>query len=197
MTEEQWLACQYPLPMLTHVRRKATGRRLRLFAAAYARWLGRGLRPREEGGLLLASSLAEQWADSGARPAAADANYVTLKHHPWRAAVVTAGGVHRDDPPDDPGRVCQVALMRDLFGNPFRPLTLDRSALTPSVASLAEATYEHRELPSGHLELARLAVLSDALEEAGCTDAAVLIHLRSPGPHVRGCWAVDLVMGRT
>jgi hypothetical protein len=62
--------------------------------------------------------------------------------------------------------------------------------------SLAEAAYEHRELPSGHLELARLAVLSDALEEAGAT-GEVLDHLRATGPHVRGCWALDLVLGRT
>jgi hypothetical protein len=86
-------------------------------------------------------------------------------------------------------------LIRDVFGNPFRPVTLDRSLLTPTVASLAEAAYEHRELPSGHLELARLAVLSDALEEAGVTEE-VLTHLRSPGPHVRGCWAVDLILAK-
>jgi hypothetical protein len=49
-------------------------------------------------------------------------------------------------------------------------------------------------LHSGHLDNARLAVLSDALEEAGCDDA-ILSHLRSPGPHVRGCWAVDLCLG--
>lgn len=48
----------------------------------------------------------------------------------------------------------------------------------------------------GTLDPARLAVLSDALEEAGCAEAALLTHLRSPGPHVRGCWALDLVLGR-
>ena len=42
----------------------------------------------------------------------------------------------------------------------------------------------------------RLAVLFDALEEAGCDDAEILNHLRSPGPHVRGCWAVDLLLGK-
>lgn len=51
--------------------------------------------------------------------------------------------------------------------------------------------------PSGHLVLARLAVLSDALEETGCTDEAILTQLRSPGLHVRGCWVVDLLLGRT
>jgi hypothetical protein len=42
----------------------------------------------------------------------------------------------------------------------------------------------------------RLAVLADALEEAGCNDAEILTHLRSPGPHVRGCWALDLILGK-
>jgi len=43
----------------------------------------------------------------------------------------------------------------------------------------------------------RLPVLADALEEAGCTDAAILAHCRGPGPHVRGCWVVDLLLGKT
>jgi hypothetical protein len=89
-----------------------------------------------------------------------------------------------------------LLLLREMVGNPFRPVTLDRSLLTPSVASLAEAAYEHRGLPSGHLDTVRLAVLSDALEEAGVA-GEILEHLRSPGPHVRGCWAVDLVLGRS
>jgi hypothetical protein len=42
----------------------------------------------------------------------------------------------------------------------------------------------------------RLAVLADALEEAGCADADILSHLRGPGPHVRGCWVVDLLLGK-
>jgi hypothetical protein len=62
------------------------------------------------------------------------------------------------------------------------------------VLSLAQAAYEHRTLPAGTLEPARLALLADALEEAGCTSAAVLDHCRGPGPHVRGCWVVDLIL---
>jgi hypothetical protein len=60
--------------------------------------------------------------------------------------------------------------------------------------TLAQAAYEERELPSGHLDNTCLAVLSDALEEAGCTDDAILMHLRSPGLHVRGCWETDLLL---
>jgi hypothetical protein len=65
------------------------------------------------------------------------------------------------------------------------------------VVRLAQAAYEERSLPEGTLDNARLAVLADALEEAGCTDDGLLGHLRGPGPHVRGCHAVDLLAGRS
>jgi hypothetical protein len=90
----------------------------------------------------------------------------------------------------------QSQLLRDLFGNPFRPVALDPAWLSPTVTALAQAAYEERSLPSGELDLARLKVLADAIEEAGCPDQAILDHLRGPGPHVRGCWPVDLVLGR-
>jgi hypothetical protein len=90
----------------------------------------------------------------------------------------------------------QAALLRDLFGNPFRLVTADPAWLTPTVTNLAAAAYEERELPSGHLDAGRLAVLADALEDAGCTDALILAHCRNGGEHVRGCWVVDLLLGK-
>ena len=65
------------------------------------------------------------------------------------------------------------------------------------MVGLAQAAYDERELPSGTLDATRLAVLADALEEAGCPDRTILDHLRGPGPHVRGCWAVDLLLGKS
>jgi hypothetical protein len=94
----------------------------------------------------------------------------------------------------------QAALLREVIGRlPRRRGAAPRGAvpLTPDARSLAEAAYEERQLPSGHLDPARLSVLSDALEEAGCADTDILTHLRSPGPHVRGCWAVDLILGKS
>jgi hypothetical protein len=91
------------------------------------------------------------------------------------------------------------SLLRDVFGTPFRPVQLDPAWLAwrgGAIRNLAGAVYEERDLPSGHLDLIRLAVLADMLEEASCTDADLLAHLRGPGPHVRGCWVVDLVSGR-
>jgi hypothetical protein len=90
----------------------------------------------------------------------------------------------------------QAVLLRCIIGNPFRPVTASPSWRSPQVVALAQAAYEQRELPAGTLDTARLAVLADALEEAGCTDADILNHLRGPGPHVRGCWAVDLLLGK-
>jgi hypothetical protein len=92
-------------------------------------------------------------------------------------------------------RRAQAALLADVFGNPFRPVAFERAWRGPQTLALAQAAYEERRPPSGLLDPARLAVLADALEEAGCTGADLLAHLRSGGEHVRGCWAVDLVRG--
>jgi hypothetical protein len=89
-----------------------------------------------------------------------------------------------------------AVLLCELFGNPFRPVTLSPACLTPQVVALAQAAYDQREIPSGTLDPVRLAVLADALEEVGCTNSDVLGHLRGQGPHVRGCWAVDLLLGK-
>jgi hypothetical protein len=61
--------------------------------------------------------------------------------------------------------------------------------LIPAVTALARAIYEARDW-------AALGPLSDALEQAGCDDAALLAHLRSPGSHARGCWVIDLLLGK-
>jgi hypothetical protein len=95
----------------------------------------------------------------------------------------------------------QCNLLRDIAGNPFRP----SPPLPPAVLAwhegtvhrIAEGIYEDRQLPAGTLDAARLAVLADALLDAGCEDEALLAHCRSEGPHERGCWAVDLVLGKS
>jgi CheY-like chemotaxis protein len=92
--------------------------------------------------------------------------------------------------PVDPGPLF------DLLGNPVRPAPLDPAWRTADVLALARAAYDERLLPSGELNPVRVAVLADALEEAGCDSAEVLGHLRSPGPHLQGCWAVDLLIGK-
>jgi hypothetical protein len=91
-------------------------------------------------------------------------------------------------------RPAQADLARCVFGNPFRPVCVNPAWLTPTVVSLAAACYDERQLPSGELESHRLGILADALEEQGAVD--LVAHLRSPCPHVRGCWAIDLILGK-
>jgi len=84
----------------------------------------------------------------------------------------------------------QANVLRDIFGPlPFRPTALDPPWLTPTVKSLATAIYADRAFD-------RLPILADALEDAGCTNADILSHCRGPGPHVLGCWVVDLLLGK-
>jgi hypothetical protein len=90
-------------------------------------------------------------------------------------------------------------VLRDIVGNLFQQPVINRAFLAynaGNVANLARAAYDERIMPSGELESQRLAVLADALEDAGCADADILGHLRGPGPHVRGCWVLDLLLNR-
>jgi hypothetical protein len=82
------------------------------------------------------------------------------------------------------------ALLRCVFGNPFRPVVFATVWRTATAVAVAEGVYADRAFD-------RLPVLADALEDAGCDSAELLAHLRGPGPHARGCWALDAVLGNT
>lgn len=101
-----------------------------------------------------------------------------------------------ESPPTEDGAAA-MGILRDIFGNPFRPVSLAPAWRTPPVLALAQAAYDHRTLPAGALEPDRLTVLADALEETGCTDADILGHLRGPGPHVRGCFVLDTLLDKS
>jgi hypothetical protein len=94
----------------------------------------------------------------------------------------------------------QCDLLRDLYGPlPFRSVMLPpdiKAGNAGHLVKMATAIYEERALPGGTFDNVRLAVLADAVEEAGCQEQELLGHLRSPGPHVRGCWAVDILLAR-
>jgi hypothetical protein len=83
-----------------------------------------------------------------------------------------------------------AAIVRDIFGNLFRPVVFDRAWLGWSdgaVAKIAQAIYEESAFD-------RKPILADALTDAGCNNADILNHCRDVGPHVRGCWVVDLLL---
>jgi hypothetical protein len=83
----------------------------------------------------------------------------------------------------------QAIALRDLFGNPFRPVSVDPSWLTSDVVALATGIYEERAFD-------RMPILADALMDASCDNDDVLNHCRQPVEHVRGCWVVDLILGK-
>jgi hypothetical protein len=83
----------------------------------------------------------------------------------------------------------QVALLREIFGSPSRPASAHSPWLTSTAVSLAERVYATQDFSA-------LPILADALQDAGCENAEVLEHCRGGGEHVRGCWVIDLVLGR-
>jgi hypothetical protein len=214
VTEVEWLSCTNPHAMLAFLRGKASERQLRLFACACCRdiWelitseLGRNAVEASEeyaAGRIRRKDLIE-------RRAQAQRHESDLAHWAAMAASrpeVAAGwvahlaadardrpGIHRSYAPTAKPSPRQCQHLRDIFGPlPFRSVALDPAWLAWSggtVVNLAQAINDGRRFGD-------LPILADALEEAGCTDADILVHLRSPGPHVRGCWALDLLTGRS
>jgi hypothetical protein len=90
-------------------------------------------------------------------------------------------------------RAGQSRLLRDLFGPlAFRPVVIAPALLAwndGAVRNMAQAIYDERAFD-------RLPILADALEDSGCTSEELLSHCRAAGGHVRGCWAVDLLLGQ-
>jgi hypothetical protein len=223
MTEAEWLACTRSGEMLTYVQDKASERKLRLFMVACIRRIWDQLRDERS---RAAVDLAEGYADglaskkrmrAAARAAlsaghklAAQAARLAADPQPvmyWpfqspsaegstvQSAVMRAREVSsivarvRGGTPETRSH---CSLLRDLFGNPFCPVIADPVWLTwndSTVPKLARAIYDGRHF-------ADLPVLADALEDAGCDDEAILSHCRCGGEHVRGCWVLDLILGK-
>jgi hypothetical protein len=106
--------------------------------------------------------------------------------HPWQEVQAREAASWQEE------ERSQAELLRDIFGNFFRPVVLDPAWMAwngGTVKKLAQAIYDDRAFD-------QLPILADALEEAACKDATILKHLREPGPHCLGCWAVSLVLGK-
>jgi hypothetical protein len=226
MAEADWLACTSPVPMLYSLRDMASERKLRLFAVACCRRMLRAAEgstdsrwtrhpdPRSR----RAAEVAERYADACATAEELAAFHVArgsprpvMFADAFHAAdevvkqATDAAGSAAWGPWPDAGtdfervktaeaaeRAAQVALLRDLFGNPFRPVGFDPSWLSwnqGTIASLARTIYDGRTFDL-------LPILGDALQDAGCADEAILGHCRMMGEHVRGCWVIDLLLGK-
>ena len=218
MTEAEWLAGTEPEKMLAFlrvIRAQASERKLRLFACACCRRIWRLLSDdRSRKAVMTAERFADGLATRqqlrAARAYAADAyafaqggSYYAPAAH--AAACAHAAAARAIDEVREAARcaathpattnteeTAQAALLRDVFGNPFRPVTAAPAWLSwnsAMVPKLAQAIYDERRF-------ADLPILADALEEAGCDHADVLTHCRSGAEHVRGCWVVDLLLGK-
>jgi hypothetical protein len=202
MMESEWLATADADAMLEYLddNENTSERKLRLFCGACCRRVWDRL---QEEKTRRAVATSERFADGEATLAEYRATS-RAAYEPWMARSLAASGGIWDPieattygmdtwPWPVPGA---ADLLRDLFGPlPFRDVALDPAWLTETVRSVAQATYQERELPSGTLEPQRLSILGDALEEAGA-GGDIVAHLRSPGPHFRGCWCVDMLTGR-
>lgn len=193
VSEAEWLACNDTAAMLGWLRQQRTSeRKLRLFCVACCH---HSLQCMVDNQGRKAVEVAELYADG----VATEEELRTA-----RLAVTVEKGVSRafagwaSDMPANPEAICRVqrptwvdhgSLLRCIFGNPFRPVDIKPSLLTDSVIKVAKGIYDERAWD-------RMPVLADAVEEAGATDRKLLEHLRSEGPHYRGCWALDCVLGR-
>jgi hypothetical protein len=219
MTEAEWLACaDDPRGMLGRLTRPISGRKLRLLLCGYCRRFGHLLSdPR----IPRAVEVCERFVDDrrATRGELTEVNAAALaacndleRLKPFESILALCatmatlesltgrdvGGLAAIPPRSwevsyDAWRSTQCDLFRELFGNPFRVASADLSWLTwndGTIRKLARAIYD------GHA-FDRLPVLADALEDAGCTNADILAHCRSGGEHVRGCWVVDLLLGKS
>jgi hypothetical protein len=208
MTEKEWLQSGEPWLMLDFLQGRASERKLRLFAVECSRRVsGRVPRGRERW-FRSAISVAEQFVERGGTELATlhqqtipfDTPETVIQglSHPEAlrgarqtatAAAMLAGrqttGVRRTWAEHK----VQGRLLRGIVGNPFRPVTVNAAWLTPTVVQLARGIYSERAFD-------RLPILADALMDAGCENEDVLDHCRGDGPHVRGCWVVDLLLGK-
>jgi hypothetical protein len=226
MTEAEWMACTDPTPMLEFLRPKVTERKLRLFAVACCRRIWEIL-PDEEcrSALETAEQFAEGLASGtsldAARRAALRSFYEFTDSENGNftgresAAAAVAGACWTEAEGLDQGlddvidncyglgplstglenggqieylRECHD--IRDIFGNPFHALNLDSTWIVPEVRTVAQAIYDT-------LAFDRMHELAEVLQRVGCDDLVLLDHCFRTEQHVRGCWAVDVVLGKT
>jgi hypothetical protein len=130
------------------------------------------------------AELSNSWSAAHAAASAAAEDFGVLGNACHHAAENPKG---RDT--EDAG---QAELLREILGNPLQEIAIDPAWLRHNdgiVRKLAQTIYDERAFE-------RMPILADALEDAGCSSEEILGHCRKPGPHVRGCWLLDLVLGK-
>jgi hypothetical protein len=200
MTETEWLTSREPLAMLAYLGKRLVVRKQRLLGCACARLVWPYLGPASRAAVEFAERLADgpvrdkRWAEVWTR-----ANKAWLRATPEQRdaaglaeatvletvqEAISRGLVGRRSPGRREGN-----LVRELYGNPFRTVAVDAALRRPGMQTFARRIYRERAFDA-------LPIFADALEDAGCDCVELLEHFRGPGPHFRGCWALDLVLGR-
>jgi hypothetical protein len=216
MTEAKWLVCGDPRPMLDILAGASSVRKWRLFAVESCQLILKVFDyPDLEDAVAFGSTMAEgndqaDWSifdlvrevvDWGLGEMCETLNNiamaveVTIQPHvlsvdDGRRVVESISAAYTEGDPDSTGNndfCAQAKLLREIFGNPFRPVTFSPQWRTDTALSLARQMYDSRDFSA-------MPILADALQDAGCDNTDVLDHCRGPRPHVRGCWVCDLVL---
>lgn len=197
MTEAEWLTATDPYPMLEFLQGKVSDRKLRLFTVAGCYLNHGGANPvdlipvfevvvRYIDGLTDLTEVIGHWRGSEQEWGWPERAFQ------WASDFVAHSTNRYEDGAEDdyPAGTQLLPLIHDIFGNPFRPVNIDPSWLTSTVVVLASGIYQDRAFD-------RMPILADALQDAGCDNEGILSHCRGDSTHVRGCWVVDLLLGKT
>jgi hypothetical protein len=200
MNASQWVAGVDINQMMKYLEVRASRRKLLLFGCACCRSRQKLLScpaARE------AVELAEEYADDEIKATAFEqpdtsSELRVVERLFMGDAVAAANAVLQDYRGEFGDRAVKSAIgfLHDLFDNLILSVPVDTAWITPTVKNLAQAAYTERKMPKGELDADRLKILSDALVDAGAT-GELLTHLRKRGPHTRGCWAVDAILGKS
>jgi hypothetical protein len=199
VTEAEWLACDDPTPMLSTVEGIVSLRKLRLFMAGVCRcgWDCYGIPAIDR-----AIATADRFADG--RESEDSVDYLRREYEagsfwgiptesllcpPTQEMTAVRGFIGALKDSVWTGKATLAALLREVVGTPFHLPVFDPTWRAGTVVVIARQMYETREFSA-------MPILADALQDAGCDSAEILDHCRAPGPHVRGCWCVDLVLGK-
>jgi len=193
MKEAEWCACEAPSQMIAALGERTSTRKLSLFAVAGC-YLCKPLarKPKEKFEVVV------RFADGRADLKAIRKHWGRMRpggtwperpYH-WAHQFATDCEDGADSENEYPLPIVVVPLLRDIFGNPFRPVTFTTDWRTNTVVTLARTMYDAREFSA-------MPILADALQDAGCDNDDILNHCRdTTATHVRGCWVVDLVLGK-
>jgi hypothetical protein len=187
--EHTWLTCTVPRHLLRYLKGRTSDRKLRLWACAAT-----AHRHAESEDMLSVVALVEAWADGERDPKLKSLGRPGIcSESAWEAAYEgTLRPLEKLPSSEKKDRYTafQLAAVHEIFGNPFRPVAVEPAWRTPDVMLVARGIYEEKAFD-------RMPILGDALQEAGCASSTLLEHCRDANlAHLRGCWALDLVLAR-